>query len=326
MIKTAIARKLNLLIKPIPSGNASNLFAAEGSLLTIDGVVDIVFNVNGLLIPHTVYVVNNIAETLILGSDFLSENQLVIDYANKVVSLCSDLVRAPLSVLSERQNTSRLSKTVCIPPGSEQIANIICSPRFSNCDVLVEAIPASQFSNDFAVARSICRTDEQAHTVARILNCLPHTLVLSKGTKIAYVNNINVSRDCLPFKTPPQHNETDSSDAKPNISLPQLEQFAAEYGFKINSDLSKSQRLDLLTLLYKYKTCFARTLQETRRYQNYELELTLTDNKPSFRRQYKLSQADAQECHRQIDQMKECNIIEPSQNSAYNSAMFTVRN
>jgi len=89
LIKTAIARKLNLLVKSIPSGNTSNLFAAEGSQLTIDGVVDNVFNVNGLLIPHTVYVVHNIAETLILCSDFLSENQMVIDYANKVVSICN---------------------------------------------------------------------------------------------------------------------------------------------------------------------------------------------------------------------------------------------
>jgi Reverse transcriptase (RNA-dependent DNA polymerase) len=61
-----------------------------------------------------------------------------------------------------------------------------------------------------------------------------------------------------------------------------------------------------------------------RRYENYELELTLKDTKPSFRRQYKLSQDDALECHRQIIQMAVCDIIEPKQNSKYQIAIFTV--
>jgi hypothetical protein len=55
------------------------------------------------------------------------------------------------------------------------------------------------------------------------------------------------------------------------------------------------------------------------------LELILKDKRPFFRRQYKLSQDDALECHRQINEMSECGIIEPSQNSMYQSAIFTVR-
>jgi hypothetical protein len=139
------------------------------------------------------------------------------------------------------------------------------------------------------------------------------------------VNSINVERDCEPFKMPAKRTDVDSDKAEPQISGQQLEEFAADYGFRISPDLSSTQRLELLTLLYKYKACFARNMKEIRRFKNYELEVTLKDKRPSFRRQYKLSQDDALECHRQIEEMADCGIIEPSQNSVYQSAIFTVR-
>jgi len=41
-----------------------------------------------------------------------------------------------------------------------------------------------------------------------------------------------------------------------------LEDFADEYGFAVNKDLSSEQRRDLLQLLYDYKGTFARSLAE----------------------------------------------------------------
>jgi hypothetical protein len=324
LIRSNLAHKLNLSIRPVQEGQLSCLFAAEGSKLIVDGVADVTFNISGLFVDHTVYVVANIAESLILGSDFLSHNHVIIDYSSKIVSLCADLVRTPIVRNGDGQQVARLTKSLCIPPGNERIVSIKCAPRFSNSDVLVEAMPCSQFSQ-FAVARSICRTDKQSQTVARMLNCLPHTLVLPKGTKVATVQNINVSASCEPFKVPSPRNEADLLESEQKLTPQELNQFATDHGFKINPDLTESQRFELLSLLHKYKACFARNLKEMRRYKNYELELILKDKRPSFRRQYKLSQDDALECHRQINEMSECGIIEPSQNSMYQSAIFTVR-
>jgi hypothetical protein len=182
----------------------------------------------------------------------------------------------------------------------------------------------SQFTQ-FAVARSICRTDKQSHTVARILNCLPHALVLPKETKVATVQNINVNTSCEPFKMPSTQAKTDLLQSENKLTRQELNQFASEYGFKINPDLTESQRFEILHLLHRYRNCFARNLKEIRRFKNYELELTLKDKRPSCRRQYKLSHEDAFECHRQINEVSECGIIEPSQNSMYQSAIFIVR-
>jgi hypothetical protein len=83
-MKTALPNRLNLSIRPVQTGELSCLIAAEGSALIIEGVADITFNISGLFIAHSVYVVSNIAESLIFGCDFLSDNQVVIDYANKL--------------------------------------------------------------------------------------------------------------------------------------------------------------------------------------------------------------------------------------------------
>jgi hypothetical protein len=77
-----------------------------------------------------VYVVANIAELLILVSDFLSHNHVVIHYSSKIVSSCSDLVRAPIIRNGDGQQVARLIKFLDIFPGSERIVNIKCDPRF----------------------------------------------------------------------------------------------------------------------------------------------------------------------------------------------------
>jgi hypothetical protein len=285
LINSSLARKLKLPIRPVQKGQLSCLFAAEGSKLNIEGATDITFNVSGLLIMHTVYVVVNIEESLILGSDFLSDNQIINDYSHKIVSLCSDLVRAPLYCNNDRQHVARFSKTICIPSGSEQIANITCSPQFSNRDALIEGLPLLQFQK-VAVARTICKTDKQSNTAARILNCSPQTLVLRKGTRLAAVNTVNVQKDCQPFRLPAIDQPDDVNIEMKKPSHAQLEEFENGYGFRINSEMTSAQRFELLCVLYKYRACFARNLQEMRCYKNYELEVHLKDTRPAFQRQY----------------------------------------
>lgn len=176
------------------------VFGAEGSKLHISAVSDISLNITGLMLTQKFYVVDNLFESSILGSDFIHDNQLKIHYSNKVVSLCADLVRMQLINDGDQQFIARLNKTLCIPAGCEQIVDITCS-HFSNRDVLVEPITLNQFSK-FAVACTIYHTDKQSGTVARIFNCSPYNLVLCKVTKMAAIASLNVAKDCQHFRLP----------------------------------------------------------------------------------------------------------------------------
>jgi hypothetical protein len=110
------------------------------------------------------------------------------------------------------------------------------------------------------------------------LNCEPIALVIPRGTKITVVNSINVAKDCQPF-TPPQAETPVSNKSADCISISdhQLQEFAKHRDSKINRDLEKDQRHNLLRLLYKYCFCFARDLSELRRQ---ELRTRIDGEKP----------------------------------------------
>jgi hypothetical protein len=88
LIRSTLAHKLNIPIWDIQPGDMSCLFTAEGSKLNTDGLAAITFNVSGLFFIHSVYYVSNMnSESLIFGCNFMSQNQVIIDYFNKIVSL-----------------------------------------------------------------------------------------------------------------------------------------------------------------------------------------------------------------------------------------------
>jgi hypothetical protein len=114
LIKSSLARKLKLTMRPIEQGDFSCLFGAEGSKLHISAVADISLNISGLTVVQKCYVVDNLFEQLILGSNFMSDNQVIIDYGNKIVSLCADLVRTQLIKDDGQHFLARVNKTCCM--------------------------------------------------------------------------------------------------------------------------------------------------------------------------------------------------------------------
>jgi hypothetical protein len=93
LISQSLATKLKLSVLPVRKGGLGTLFAAEGSKLHVIGEVDFTLNIGGLLIFHNFYVISNLSESLIFGTDWLTQNKVVIDYANKQVSIGDDLPR-----------------------------------------------------------------------------------------------------------------------------------------------------------------------------------------------------------------------------------------
>ena len=66
-------------------------------------------------------------------------------------------------------------------------------------------------------------------------------------------------------------------------SIPELEEFGADYGFIINPELKPTQRAELLQLLFDYKSSFARNMSEMKTYPYYQHNLELLSNRRIFR-------------------------------------------
>jgi len=77
-------------------------------------------------------------------------------------------------------------------------------------------------------------------------------------------------------------------------------------------------------MLHRYKQVFARDVTEIKASKGPSFKIDLHPHRKMFRRQFKLNEADKHKMARQIKQLEEADVIEPSQNAYYNSPAFLV--
>ena len=247
-----LARELKLPLMPLRKGDHRRLVTASGTPLHVVANCDLNINFVGLVIPYNVLVVRNLQENLIMGSDFLSQNNVIINYQLKTVSIADDLVRIPLHANNDGKFYVQNVKAVCLEPYSVMLLEVRCPNQFAGCVAMIEPLASKQFKQ-YAVSRSLCHPDVRTNrAVIHIMNIRPHASVIRKGYKIASIQSVNVDKDCTPFV---EGKETDPlSDS--TVDTQTLEKIASDYDFKINPELTNEQRLRMLNLLYEFKDVF----------------------------------------------------------------------
>jgi len=103
-----------------------------------------------------------------------------------------------------------------------------------------------------------------------------------------------------------------------------LDSFHAEYGFKLSPRLNNMQHYEILKMLHRYKSVFARDMTKIKLCKGELLKVELHSNRKMFKRQYHLSEPDKVEMDRQIRQMEKSGVIEPSSCSYYNSPTYLI--
>jgi len=287
--------------------------------------VDISLYFSGLSIPHTAKVVKRLEHDLILGADFLSQNHVIIDYKENMVSIADDLVRVPLQSLQNKEDYVTTISSTCIPAFSEATIPVDLQQQYNNKTVLLEPSKHFQF-RQFATARSLSNC-QNGKTVCTVLNYNPQTLVLKKGIKIATLENIDTLQSCIPYVEKKTRSSVAAVLVRPEDTdtRADLDKFLEEYKFHINNkDITEEQKYELLTLLRRYKDVFARSLEEIKQYPHYELHLDLLSDRKVFRSQFRLHPDDATEAQRQIDEMYQAGVIEHAPTVDYNSPIFLV--
>jgi hypothetical protein len=136
-----------------------SLQSATGENLEILGVVDLEFQLGSLKLKHSAVVVENLAHTCLLGSDFFSDHQCTISY--DTVSLSIGDVEIPLRRQQEEPKLCRiiLGKGIKIPANTE----MILPGKLSKSGSLNHSVPgmveAKQEIQKFATGRSLVRSD-----------------------------------------------------------------------------------------------------------------------------------------------------------------------
>jgi len=313
---------LRIPISPQQPFESDQLFSANGSQLNVLGTAEIDIRVSGLLLPINVFVVSKLTDQLILGTSFMQKYNVIMDFQTNQVSMCNYLIRAPIHNTSHKFQAFRVATPICIQPQCECIVPVTVSKHFAAQDLLLEECPGEQFKL-IAIARALVHPNPRGETICRVLNSNDYPVVLRKRQQIAIVSNINTKTQCRAINlSQPNGNMHGASENVPSSQA--LEQFAREYGFKISTALTADQRLQLLTLLFKYKRTFARSFADIKGYKGEQLQLNTRPHRPFYTRQFKMTEADKNEAQQQIDELKANGLVEPAQSMLYNSPIFMV--
>ena len=253
-----------------------------------------------------------------MGRSFLQQGSAVLDFANNVVTF-NQMIEIPMHQVNKNASIARLTQSHCVPGNSEIICYVSCHSRFNDTDVLLTPIPGKQFGA-YAVANT-CSSVKNKLTLCRILNFNDSPLVLCKDQKMGQVQEFVNDQNCMSIS----QKSVDKTDIKEgDVSEHKLEQFAKEYNFNINAELTNEVRLQTLKVLYKNKAAFARTISDLKVYNKELFEIKLKDTSPMIQKQFPLKEEHAKILDSHISDWLKDDIIEPSRSYFYNNPIFLV--
>lgn len=335
-LSSRIVSKIGLTIDSLKTGDAVAYSAANGSKLNVLGTVEVDLVLNGLHVPFTATVIDNLSESCIIGSDFLRYTSAKIDYQQGVVSFEHDLIRLPVSSGVRRVNYVRASVNTVLPPMTGNTVPVRVAKQFIRKDIMIEP-HLNNASQNYAVVSCIQRPKSR-ESFCQMVNFTDGPVVVVKNQKIAVASRINPRRCCKPFRTSidavsgsrdrqlggGDENRSTEQTMVPS-KLSDYESFLSEYKFKINPELSEAQQLELCTLLYEFRDTFSRNLKEIGCYKNFEVDLDVIDKKPFYIRQYRMPEFQQKIAQAEIDDMVENGLLVPNPRSKYNSPWLLVK-
>jgi len=239
------------------------------------------------------------------------------------VTFYDGLITVPLQCCNSIKNCACIQRTICIPAFSEIIAPVRLPKNYHATEAILEPLQ----NNLTPVLVGGCITSVQ-HGIGTIhlLNFTPHPLTLKQNllvTSIIFPDNVS---SITPFKNNDEREtqEKFANSEKPSTEM--LEKFVAEYKFSLSPELTTMDRYELMNVLYQNRDVFARDISEIKTYKNFELELKPKSwDIKSYTRQYRLPDYEAEEAHRQIEEMKKQGLVTENEDCTYNSAVFMVK-
>lgn len=321
LISFQTAKKLKIKLKPENLQNGPFLFAANGSSMNIIASADVIIAIATLKLPTTVLVVKNLNESIILGRAFLHETSAVLNFGDQTITF-SDVIQVPFHLRNSDVNFIRVKESFCIPSETEILFHAECSPKFNQSDVLISPIKDKQFRT-YATA-NVCSTVKNGQVLCRLFNVTNKALVLCKNQKVGIIQKFHPNMGCNAISESPKTVVDESRETIPETEE-ELERFAEEYKFNVGAEIDKETRLKLLRLLYKRRQAFASSIKDLKKYNKGDFDIQLTDQKPVFTRQYRLTPEQNKVVQEHIDDWVQNGILEPSTDYRYNISYFLVK-
>jgi len=283
LMSERVARILKLKITPVKNETKPQLFSATGTQIRIVGRADVDMYIQGLRVTQTAVVAEELQPRFLLVMDFLSANVAVVSFKTGVLSLVDDLIHIKMHSICNDMNCVTLSRRTCAQPFSEMLLQVNTLKKVNNQSILLENLP-HRLPVAIRKALAFCKNNK---TVCRILNYNPYVVTLRKGLKLATIAGF----DTIAAVQPVDNDNTDAQsvpacESDMYVSKSELDQFHESYGFHLGPTLTEDMSYDVLKMLYRYRTVFARYVSEIKLPKGPPLKIDLHTNRKLYKRHY----------------------------------------
>ncbi|CAG2186669.1 unnamed protein product [Mytilus edulis] len=258
---------------------------------------------------YQIFVIADIDIPIVLGYDFMYNNQCVIDVPNKNILLNSQTVDCHLESQIPSLFKISIDEQVTIPPNSETIIHALPNEKLPYGTTMILDNTSQSFKNKgVLIAKSIC-TFKGDNLPLRVMNLTDLPQTLYKNTCAGTAETI-----C-------SENILGNINAEPELVLPEHMQVVME---KCKSNLKTDQCKIVVDLLTKYSGAFAMSKNDLGRTDIIQHKINTGNAHPIKQNPRRVPLAQRKEVDEEIQRMLDGGIIRHSQ-SPWSSPIVVVR-
>lgn len=317
-VSKSFLKKTGLNLNNLALSNLTQVTGVSGEKVAVLGQIDVPIVIAGVCFSYPFHVLDSSYHSLIIGIDFLYDNQCSVDLGHGTLYVKDGAASARMNINS---GCAKTTKPVCIHAREEIEIPVSVSRTFKRDIVLLEPVPTDK---TIRVARCLVKpkhsktSQNKSSAVIRVLNPTNEDVHLPINFTLASVNRVEVDK----IITLDEH--VASQECNVNVlSETSLTENSAEtenVQFNIsNSNLTPEQCTELQHFLSKNKDIFSNSLSTIGKTNVFTHRIdTFPGAKPVHMNHYRQGPIQKAETARQTKDMLERNIVSPS-DSIWNS-------
>ena len=191
VIDMNVVRQLGIKINR--ENGRSKLFTANAGQMPVLGTANFDIKIRNLNFPVEAKIVDHLTDKIILGRNFLTTYNCIINYADNSLTI-DHLMHAALENAKSRMSKICSVKTINLKPNSSTVILVRAQNSMVNRDVLIKEIPGRQFQK-FGLQRFLIHPNRNIFP-CRILNFRPDILTINKHEIVGQILPIT-EKDCI---------------------------------------------------------------------------------------------------------------------------------
>ena len=271
-----------------------DLRTVSGQSLSVLGQIRLKMKIGHSVISHSFHIVNGINNSMILGMDFICQNNVVLDFNKTGHFMKIGHSRVPLTSSEIIKSIVRLTKDIKLPPNTGCITTAACKKAIleeGQTTGLLTEIESGFISREpgLIVVDSLAQIEHGRRVPISIINSTGKTLSLRRGNVVARIQGIE------------KISQLDITDCNTAMSSATSEQTGGEHTVT-----------DIESLLKLNQDLFAESDLELKRTNVLEMNIDTKDDTPIALRPYRIPLGKQKIVDEQIDKLLQAGIISPS--------------